>query len=280
MTALHTAEPSLLVEVFKVVACLTHSVPPAFGAVGTTGLNNNDTPDQMISHLHVHVIPRYDGDNLVIPNPGKAPAPRDLRLQLATHLRQTLSNPTASPTRRTSRRGDPVIIGARMVTSAVPEVRPESFRHVGRSGTGRRDTGASTPPTRPVIAFSAYSVQCMGLYDVEIEPEIRDWLDSLADRDFGRVDWFVALLAENAETLGEPWSRHLGDGLRELRLHLHPREVRVTYWLAPGRRIVLLTVFCKSREREIAEVERAMRARKQCEAGHGHAQGDDYIREV
>ncbi|WP_433228202.1 type II toxin-antitoxin system RelE/ParE family toxin [Actinomadura formosensis] len=119
----------------------------------------------------------------------------------------------------------------------------------------------------------------MELYDVEIEPEVRDWLDSLTDRNFGRVEWFVALLAENAETLGEPWSRHLGDGVRELRLHLHPHEVRITYWLAPGRRVVLLTVFYKAKEREIAEVERAIRAREQCEAEHGHAR-EDYIREA
>ncbi|WP_149260065.1 type II toxin-antitoxin system RelE/ParE family toxin [Actinomadura sp. K4S16] len=119
----------------------------------------------------------------------------------------------------------------------------------------------------------------MELYDVEIEPEVRRWLDSLTDRDFGRVEWFVALLAENAGILGEPWSRHLGEGLRELRIHLHPVEVRITYWLASDRRIVLLTIFHKTRERELAEVERALRARKQCEAEHGHAQ-EDYIREV
>ncbi|TDD61122.1 type II toxin-antitoxin system RelE/ParE family toxin [Actinomadura darangshiensis] len=119
----------------------------------------------------------------------------------------------------------------------------------------------------------------MELYDVEIEPEVREWLNSLADRDFGRVEWLVALLAANAESLGEPWSRHLGDGLRELRIHLHPLEVRITYWLASNRRIVLLTVFHKTRERETTEVDRAMRARKLCEAEHGHAQGD-YTREV
>ncbi|QKG24046.1 type II toxin-antitoxin system RelE/ParE family toxin [Actinomadura verrucosospora] len=119
----------------------------------------------------------------------------------------------------------------------------------------------------------------MELYGVEIEPEVREWLDSLPDREFGRVDWFVGLLAENAETLGEPWSRHLGDGLRELRIHLHPHEVRITYWLASDRRVVLLTVFHKTKEREGAEVERAMRARKQCEAEHAHARRN-YIREV
>jgi hypothetical protein len=48
-----------------------------------------------------------------------------------------------------------------------------------------------------------------GLYEVEIEPEVRFWLVSLSDRDFGRVDFLVRLLAERAEDLGEPYTRHL-----------------------------------------------------------------------
>lgn len=86
----------------------------------------------------------------------------------------------------------------------------------------------------------------VGLYGVEVEPEIRSWLDGLGDRDFGRVDFLVGLLAEHAETLGEPYARHLGGKVRELRFHLLRRQTRVTYWLAPGRRVVLLTVFGKT----------------------------------
>jgi hypothetical protein len=32
------------------------------------------------------------------------------------------------------------------------------------------------------------------MYAVEIEPEVRSWLSSLTDRDFGRVDFHVGLL--------------------------------------------------------------------------------------
>ncbi len=42
--------------------------------------------------------------------------------------------------------------------------------------------------------------------------------------------------------------------------------MRVTYWIASGRRIVLLTVFTKSRMRETGEVERARRAMARCMA--------------
>lgn len=45
---------------------------------------------------------------------------------------------------------------------------------------------------------------------------------------------------------------------------MNGRAVRVTYWIASGRRIVLLTVFAKTRMREAAEVERACRAMVRC----------------
>ena len=108
------------------------------------------------------------------------------------------------------------------------------------------------------------------LYAVEVESEVRVWLEALSDRDFGRVDFLVGLLAEEAETLGEPYARHLKGKVRELRFHLLRQQTRVTYWLAPGRRLVLLTVFHKTRSAETAEVARAVR-QQTCERSHGIA---------
>ena len=51
----------------------------------------------------------------------------------------------------------------------------------------------------------------------------------LGRRNFG----LVGLLAEHAEDLGEPYTRHLGGKVRELRFHLLRQQTRVTYWLAP-----------------------------------------------
>ena len=96
-----------------------------------------------------------------------------------------------------------------------------------------------------------------GLSEVEVEPEARFWLENLADRNFGRVDFLVGLLAEHAADLGEPYTRHLGGKVRELRFHLLAQQARVNYWLAPGRRVILLTVFRKTRNAETAEVARA-----------------------
>jgi hypothetical protein len=112
-----------------------------------------------------------------------------------------------------------------------------------------------------------------------VEPEVRAWLESLPGGQFGRVLAFAEKLAEEAATLGEPYSRHLGAKVRELRIPLHPLDIRVTYSLAPERRVVLLTVFRKTRAQETAEIERAQRVQRECEASHGHAQ-DVFDREV
>lgn len=74
-----------------------------------------------------------------------------------------------------------------------------------------------------------------GLYEVEVEPEVRSWLEGLTNRDFGRVDFLVGVLAERAETRGEPHPRHLGGKVRELRFRLLQQQARVTYWLASDR---------------------------------------------
>ena len=110
-----------------------------------------------------------------------------------------------------------------------------------------------------------------GLYEVELEPEVRSWLAQLSDRDFGRVDFLVGLLAGHAGDLGEPYTRHLGGKVRELRFHLLRQQIGVIYWLAPGRRVILLTVFRKARSAETAEVARALHAQKICETEHGVA---------
>jgi hypothetical protein len=93
------------------------------------------------------------------------------------------------------------------------------------------------------------------------------------------AEFYADLLVDNAETLGEPYSRHLGGKVCELRFHLQRQQVRITYWLAPCRRVILLTMFYKTQRSEVAEVGRAFIAQKDCEAGHGHAD-NVYNREI
>jgi hypothetical protein len=55
--------------------------------------------------------------------------------------------------------------------------------------------------------------------------------------------------------------------------------IRVTYWIAPGRRIILLTVFRKTRWREGREVDRARTAMARCiDEAHAVEEEGDYER--
>jgi hypothetical protein len=99
---------------------------------------------------------------------------------------------------------------------------------------------------------------------VEQEPEVRSWLEDLSTARFATTAFYIDLLADQGPLLGEPYTRQLDGKLRELRFHLDGQAIRVTYWIAPGRRIVLLTVFAKTRMRENREVQRARKALARC----------------
>jgi len=91
VVSLHGLQASLRNELFEVTSAVMGAAPRAFGALGTTVLVNDKAPDQTLEHLHVHVIPRFAGDDLVIPNPNRAAAPRSVRLELASKLRTAMA---------------------------------------------------------------------------------------------------------------------------------------------------------------------------------------------
>jgi hypothetical protein len=108
---------------------------------------------------------------------------------------------------------------------------------------------------------------------VELEREVRSWLEALPSGLFARAAFYIDLLAERGVLLGEPYTKQLDGKLRELRFFLDRDAIRMTYWIAPGRRIVLLTVFRKSRLHESREIERARRALARCIAEQHTAEG-------
>ena len=71
----------------------------------------------------------------------------------------------------------------------------------------------------------------------------------------------MAVPSRPAEAADVP-DRQIGHLQADIRLHRAPQQTRVTYWLAPGRRVILLTVFRKTRGAEVAEVARACRPRR------------------
>jgi hypothetical protein len=118
------------------------------------------------------------------------------------------------------------------------------------------------------------------LHDLKLEPEVRDWLDSLSDSDFKRVDEVCGMLAEKGSELGGPWSDHLEGPVWELRIRLRDVAARITYWCTSDRRIVLLTVFRKTRQHDQRQIDRAVRAQETCERDHRAPVAEIYERQV
>ena len=106
------------------------------------------------------------------------------------------------------------------------------------------------------------------LYVIEVEPEIRAWLELLSGKHFRKVEDYVELLADLGPQLPMPYARPLRDGVGELRPTLDGVATRITYWITEDRRVVLLTVFRKTRSHEEAQINRAVLAKKECEASH------------
>lgn len=110
--------------------------------------------------------------------------------------------------------------------------------------------------------------------EIEVHPEVQSWLLSLSDVAFAQAQRSIDRLAEQGPLLGEPHTRQLRGKLREIRFHLDRQQVRITYFIASERRIVLLTVFRKTAQQERAEIERAEREMYRCIA-EGHTTEED-----
>ncbi|MGY3202308.1 hypothetical protein ACVW19_002823 [Streptomyces sp. TE5632] len=60
------------------------------------------------------------------------------------------------------------------------------------------------------MCLEVYAVECMTeRWEIEIEPEVRDWLELLPFRLHRRVEDKTDRLLDEPTTLGEPYSRHL-----------------------------------------------------------------------
>ena len=108
------------------------------------------------------------------------------------------------------------------------------------------------------------------MVEIELEPEVEGWIRNLSEHDYATVAIQIERLEELGSTVREPWSKHLGDGLYELRFNLRTVSWRISYYFAPNRRVVLLTVFRKQRQNERREVTRARQAMRRCLTEHDH----------
>lgn len=66
------------------------------------------------------------------------------------------------------------------------------------------------------------------------------WLEGLDDQRWAQAMFHLDLLEERGALLGEPYTRQLSGKPRELRFYCSGQRVRVSYWIAPGRRTAMV----------------------------------------
>lgn len=113
------------------------------------------------------------------------------------------------------------------------------------------------------------------MWVVELEPEVKEWLEQLSPTEFAAVLPHVERLAQRGNQLRMPASKPLGAGLFELRFDMARATWRIPFFFASNRRIVLLTVFRKQRMNERQEIDRARSAMERCIADRHTAEEDD-----
>lgn len=55
-----------ITNVFKAVPKIAKALNTAFNPIGLNVVNNNNKPLQSVFHFHVHLIPRYENDGMVL----------------------------------------------------------------------------------------------------------------------------------------------------------------------------------------------------------------------
>jgi histidine triad (HIT) family protein len=91
VTALADVEPPLLQEIYSLTGRVSIAVRSAFGGTGAMIFQNENLADQVLHHLHIHVVPRSAGDDFKLPDPIKDELSRDERVHQAGALRRGLA---------------------------------------------------------------------------------------------------------------------------------------------------------------------------------------------
>jgi histidine triad (HIT) family protein len=94
VTALADVAPPLLQEIYGLTGRVSIAVRSAFGGTGAMIFQNEKVPDQLLHHIHIHVVPRTAGDEFKLPDPIKDELSRDERRHQAIALRRALAELT------------------------------------------------------------------------------------------------------------------------------------------------------------------------------------------
>ena len=92
----------------------------------------------------------------------------------------------------------------------------------------------------------------------------KDFLLSLDKKMRAKIIMLIELLAENGSELREPYSKHLVDGIFELRARIGSDISRVLYFFVVGKKIIITNGFVKKTQKTPnAEIELAKKYRNE-----------------
>lgn len=81
-----------------------------------------------------------------------------------------------------------------------------------------------------------------------IEP-VTEFINAQTNKMAAKILWTIDLLEEHGTSLREPYSKHLGDGIFELRTALGSDISRVLYFFMVGKKAVLTNGFIKKQDK-------------------------------
>lgn len=86
-------------------------------------------------------------------------------------------------------------------------------------------------------------------FETDDECPVQDFLDSLEDKMAARVYGLMDVLAECGNELRMPYSRHLDDGIFELRAKVGSDITRTLYFFYVGKKIIMTNGYVKKTQK-------------------------------
>lgn len=78
---------------------------------------------------------------------------------------------------------------------------------------------------------------------------VMEYIESTSQKDQSKILSFIDFLRENKGYLNEPYSKHIKDKIRELRIDFSKNKHRIMYFTFTGEKIILLSAFTKNTEK-------------------------------
>jgi len=91
-----------------------------------------------------------------------------------------------------------------------------------------------------------------------------EFINSLDDKMAAKAYWILGMVENNGSELREPYSKHLDDGIFEVRVQVGTNLARVLYFFVVGKRVIATHGFTKKTQKTpLAEIKRAKEYRKE-----------------